>query len=171
MMRCIEEVREGMKEDGIVARWGHYAYWLAQRELEKPKAGSYRASRDALRARVTNRLLYEGEHSDKPEHRILALAKLLGSIDANDKLHADANPIDVSTEDAVREELRAPSPRLIELMIDEWCGGSAKSSEISLDEDGNPPRPPIEELVRRLLPHWEDVLRAEGWVRADECEP
>ncbi|MBK9496877.1 MAG: hypothetical protein IPO08_20690 [Xanthomonadales bacterium] len=119
---------------------------------------------------MTDRLLYEGEHADDPQHRILALSKLLVSCDARDNADKDV-PLDASTEDAVRAELRNPQPRLIELMIDEWCGGSAGSSEISLDEHGNPPRPPIEELVRRLLPHWEDVLRAEGWTKAEPCEP
>ena len=167
MMRCLEEMKEGVAEKTSVERWGHYTYWLCQKELERPKAGTYRASRDALRTRVTNRLLYEGEHADKPEHRILALSKLLADCTSRDNVDKEL-PLDVATEDAVRVELRNPQPRLIELMIDEWCGGSSGSTEISLDEHGNPPRPPIAELVRRLLPHWEDVLRAEGWERTGE---
>lgn len=167
-MYCIKDIQAEKGERICVKKWGHYTYWLACKNLESPKAGSIRATRQSLRDRVTNRLLYEGEHAEKPEHRILALSKLLGDITARDNADKDA-PLDVSTEDAVREELRNPNPRLIELMIDEWCGGSSGSAEISLDQDGNPPRPPIAELVRRLLPHWEDVLRAEGWER--KCEP
>lgn len=172
MAECIRDIKKRRPEARIIERWGHYTYWLAQRELESPKA-TYRGSRAALRARVTNRLLYEGEHADEPQVRILALSKLLTSCDTIDKADRDANPVDASTEEAVREELRNPSARLIELMIDEWCGGSSTSTEISLDADGLPPRPPIAELVRRLLPHWEDVLLAEGWVRGlpEPCEP
>lgn len=170
LLNCIKDIKNSFSERSCVKRWGHYTYWLACKNLESPEAGSIRATRHSLRTRVTNRLLYEGEFAEKPEHRILALSKLLGDITARDNADKDT-PLDVSTEDAVREELRNPNPRLIELMIDEWCGGSSNSAEISLDQDGNPPRPPIAELVRRLLPHWEDVLRAEGWVRAESCEP
>lgn len=170
LINCIKDIQAEKGESTCVRKWGHYTYWLACKNLERPNAGSIRATRQSLRDRVTNRLLYEGEFAEKPEHRILALSKLLSDCTAQDAKEKDA-PLDASTEDAVREELRNPSARLIELMIDEWCGGSPSSAEISLDADGNPPRPPISELVRRLLPHWEDVLRAEGWTKAEPCEP
>lgn len=170
LMYCVKDIQARLSQRTIVQKWGHFTYWKALKQLEQGGKGTLRAQRASLRERVTDRLLYEGEHADDPQHRILALSKLLVSCDARDNADKDV-PLDASTEDAVRAELRNPQPRLIELMIDEWCGGSTGSAEISLDEHGNPPRPPIEELVRRLLPHWEDVLRAEGWTKAEPCEP
>lgn len=171
LMNCIQDIQARKTQLDCVKKWGHYTYWLACKNLERPDGGSARATRQGLRARVTNRLLYEGEHADDPQHRILALSKLLASCDAQDKADKDL-VVDASTEDAVREELRNPSPRLLELMIDEWCGGGPGSAQFTVRDESEPQtRPPIEALVRALLPHWEDILQAEGWVRAEPCEP
>lgn len=171
LMHCIKEIQARHSQRAVVSRWGHFTYWRAMKQLEQAPAGSVKAMRASLRARVTDRLLYEGEHADDPQHRILALSKLLASCDTQDKGDKELT-VDASTEDAVREELRNPSPRLLELMIDEWCGGGPGSAQFTVRDESEPQtRPPIEALVRALLPHWEDILQAEGWVRAEPCEP
>ncbi len=145
----------------VRAKYSPYIGWQVQQILagDTDALPEYIHTKEAIRARVTNRLLMEGEDErNEPKDRIAALGKLLASCDALDA-KTKGDPISEQTEDAVRTELRDPQPRLIELMIEEWCDTSSQ------DDEGNITRPPIGELVRRLLPLWEDVLEAEGWVR------
>lgn len=164
---CLAELRAlGPDADAkalaaVQARYPGYIWWQVQQllssEHEEP-APEYIRSKEALRTRVTNRLLWEAETAEEAKDRIQALGKVLASLDARDA-KAKADPLAEQTEDAVRAELRDPQPRLVELMIEEWCDTSSQ------DAEGNTTRPPLEELVRRLLPRFEDVLEAEGWVR------
>jgi hypothetical protein len=142
------------------ARYTPYVWWQVQQLLagDSESLPEYMATKDALRARVTNRLLMEAETAEEAKDRIQALGKLLASCDARDT-KTKPDPISEQTEDAVRAELRDPQPRLVELMIEEWC------DSLTQDEMGETKRPAIRELVRRLLPLWEDVLAEEGWVR------
>jgi hypothetical protein len=145
----------------VRAKYPPYVLWQAQHAIAEAEQGAtseYQISTPALRARVTNRLLMEAETAEEAKDRIQALGKLLASCDARDA-KTKPDPISEQTEDAVRAELRDPQPRLVELMIEEWC------DSLTQDEMGETTRPAIRELVRRLLPLWEDVLAEEGWVR------
>jgi hypothetical protein len=163
--QCLAEVRalgpdaDVAAVETVRARYAPYIWWQVQQLLDSGgEAPEYIKSKDALRHRVTERLMCEAETAEEAKDRIQALGKLLASCDARDA-KAKADPLADQTEDAVRAELRDPQPRLIELMIEEWCNTS------TLDAEGNPVRPAIEELVRRLATRFEDVLEADGWVR------
>ena len=165
--QCLAEVRALGPEakpgalEAVRARYAPYIWWQVQQLLDAETSDpppEYIKSKEALRHRVTSRLLMEAETAEEARDRIAALGKLLSDCTARDAKDR-ADPITEQTEDAVRAELRDPQPRLIELMIEEWCDTSSQ------DAEGNLTRPAIGELVRRLLPLWEDVLKAEGWVR------
>jgi hypothetical protein len=164
---CLAELRalgpdaENPAIEAVRARYPAYIWWQVQQLLsseDSEPAPEYIRSKEALRSRVTNRLLWEAETAEEAKDRIQALGKLLVSCDARDA-KTKADPLTEQTEDAVRAELRDPQPRLVELMIEEWCDTSSQ------DTEGNPTRPAIEELVRRLATRFEDVLEADGWVR------
>jgi hypothetical protein len=145
----------------VRAKYTPFVWWQAQHALSEAERGAtseYQISTPALRARVTNRLLMEAETAEEAKDRIQALGKLLADCTARE-VKTKPDPISEQTEDAVRAELRDPQPRLVELMIEEWCDA------LTQDEMGETQRPAIRELVRRLLPLWEDVLAEEGWVR------
>lgn len=164
---CVQGLSRQEHPEVLGEKYGQYTLWMAQRIIEAGGVSDLDSIQE-MRRRVTSRLLYEGEMGDEPHVRVQALSKVLASCDQRElsaaKLAVAMNKHDATEED-VRAELRNPTPRLIELMIDEWTNGG---QVVAIGLDGQQVRPPIAELVRALLPHWEDLLEEEGYVR--RCE-